>query len=211
MPLNRVLITGASSGLGKELAFIFAQNKTDLLLCGRNKATLEDIKNTIQLKYDISCLIFSGDLTNKKSFNDLINYSKTNSVDTIINNAALLCIGKKLNELSDDYIDNIIELNYKIPIKLIKNMYDQLNNIININSLAGLNPKKNRTLYCSTKSALKMFSETLSLETDKHILDVYISKLKKEPTDFGLDMSYVSSSIYRSFINNERNLLIDGK
>lgn len=211
MHLNRVMITGASSGLGTELAFIFAKNNINLLLCGRNKEALNSLKSRIELEYKISCLIFDGDLINHDTLSGVIDLALENNVDVLINNAAILCEGKKIEDLSDDYINNIIELNYKIPIILIKKMYKNLKGIININSLAGLSPKKNRTLYCSTKSALKMFSDTLSLETDKHILDVYISKLKKDKDDFGLDMSEVASMIYGHNKNKEKILIIDGR
>ena len=66
-------------------------------------------------------------------------------------------------------------------------------------------------MYCATKSALKAFSETLSLETDVRILDVYISKLKKNPSDYGLKMETVASEIYKSFSVSDRSLILDGR
>ena len=144
-------------------------------------------------------------------FIELIDLAIKSNVQVLINNAAILCSGKKLNTLEDSYIDNSIELNFKIPILLVKYLYENLKSIIMINSMAGINPKKNRTMYCSTKSALKMFSETLMLETDINILNVYISKLKKSNDDFGLNMDEVSSMIYRSFKNQEKYLNIDGR
>lgn len=111
-------------------------------------------------------------------------------------------------DLSQLYVDRSIDVNIRVPIFLIKNLVDCLHSIININSIAGIERKK-RTIYCTTKSALKVFSETLSLECDVHILDVYDSKLRKDRNDFCVDVEIASEQVLKAHLAHDRSLIID--
>ena len=69
----------------------------------------------------------------------------------LINNAGLHCAIDFLIDLDEDYINNAIDLNLKAPILLIHKMMGFLNGVININSMSGLENKKLRTIYASSK------------------------------------------------------------
>jgi short-subunit dehydrogenase len=88
-----------------------------------------------------------------------------------------------------------------------------LNGIININSMSGIETKKLRSLYASTKWGLKGFSGCLKKEYDKiNILDVYPSSIKTNSTIInGMEISYVVDSIYNNYYKNINELILDGR
>jgi short-subunit dehydrogenase len=83
------LITGASSGIGREFAHIFAQNKTNLVLIARSTDTLESIKNELQSKYNIDIHIIGLDLSKIESTQLIFDYTEKQQleIEYLINNA----------------------------------------------------------------------------------------------------------------------------
>jgi short-subunit dehydrogenase len=207
---NWILVTGSSSGLGMELAKHFAKQGFNILLHGRDYNKLKKLKEIIQ-NLEVECEFVTGELKEDQCLKNLVHIAREKGVKILINNAAILCQGRPLADLEQSYVDEALLINVRTPMYLIKSLINDLTQIININSIAGYERKKNRTVYCATKSALKAFSETLSLETDVRILDVYISKLKKNPSDYGLKMETVASEIYKSFSVSDRSLILDGR
>lgn len=166
-----VIITGASSGLGRELAKIFIQNGSLLILSGRNKKKLLSLKNT-----NVEFVI--GDLTHNETvekITDLI-VNKYKKVDILINNAGVGCIQPfEMNTL--DQLDLLFEINVKSHMKLTQKLFpimrrQQSGHIVNIISSAGLEGKFNHTLYCATKFALRGFTESLRLEAKRFKIKV---------------------------------------
>ena len=205
-----VMITGSSSGLGEQLAIEYAEKGFDIILHGRDAYRLKKVHERI-LGAGVRCEAVLGNLEEHELLIELVNLAREKNTKILINNAALLCRGESLVDLDQRYIDSAIAVNLQAPIFLIKNLISQLMYIVNINSVAAYERKQNRTIYCASKGALKIFSETLSLETDTKLLDVYISKLKKSPLDFGLDLNIVASEVYNSFHTNDHSLVLDGR
>ena len=204
------MVTGASSGLGRNIALCFAENGHDLLICGRNMASLKEVKREIE-KFKVSCDISCGDLTKTHILEGLFEQASSPPISVVVNNAAMLCNGERLRDMDTSRIDGMIDLNLRVPISIAKGLHHITFATINISSLAALEAKKNRTIYCATKAALKAFSETMLLETEGPLLNVYLSKLKKDPTDYGLNMKNVCVRIYESFKRKEEALIMDGR
>lgn len=211
MRLDKLLITGSTSGLGKNLAIFFAQKGYDLILTGRNTDELKRTKNFLQKKYKIKCNIITGDLTKTKDIKKIVNFSIKNKITVLVNNAGALCSGNKLTDLLPEQIDKMLKVNLYAPILLTKYLMEHIDLIININSIAGLENKKQRTIYCTTKSGLRTFSNTLRLETDLKIIDVYISKIKTSDNDYGLNYESIIDKIYNAYINKFDEIIIDGR
>jgi|LakMenE01Jun11ns_1017448.scaffolds.fasta_scaffold9959218_9 short-subunit dehydrogenase len=211
MHLDKILITGASSGLGKNLAIYFASKGHDIIISGRNNSNLRELKKILEQQYKIKCSIVVGDLTDIDSIKEIARFCIENEVNVLINNAGMLCAGKQLSELSIEYIDDMLKINLLAPILLTKFLSNKVGKIININSIAGLENKKNRTIYCTSKSALKTFSNTFCLETNIKMIDIFISKIKNFEEDYGLNYNDVCDKIYESYTNNIRNVIIDGR
>ena len=101
-----VLITGATSGIGYEFAKIFAENKYNLILSGRNIKVLENMKEDMEEKYKIMVYIFEKDLSKKGTAEELYQEIKNNNinVDILINNAGFGYVNEFINEeITKDY------------------------------------------------------------------------------------------------------------
>ena len=146
---------------------------------------------------------------------------KKKDISVLINNAAITCPGLPLEELSDKKIVDMITLNMIATIKLTRRIYSFFlekdgGTIININSIVGLEPKKDRTIYCASKFGLRGFSESLRLESkgsNIKIMDVYLSKVKTRPNDnFGMSVESIAREICTMFKRgNVERLVIDGR
>ena len=90
------LITGASGGIGYELAKLFAKEKSKLVIIARSKGKLENIKNEIENKYDVKVYVLVKDLTKKDSSKEIYDELKENNIDIdiLVNNAGFGYYGK---------------------------------------------------------------------------------------------------------------------
>ena len=189
--MNKVLITGANSGLGVHLVSKFTDEKYEVFKHKGHKHYDLSLHNDIKLLAD-----------DAKKF----------KVNILINNAAIVCPNKKLSLYSESEIREMVEVNLMAPILLSYYLDSILTNIININSMVGLEPKAPRTLYSATKWGLRGFSQSLKLESKIKILDVYPTNIKTSPDKINaMDVSWVVDKIFNSFKNNEEELILDGR
>jgi short-subunit dehydrogenase len=107
----------------------------------------------------------------------------------------------------------MINVNLSAPILLTYYLQNFLTDIININSMVGLETKSPRTLYSATKWGLRGFSQSLKQENKNiNILDVYPTNIKTTPDkQNAMNVDLVVNSIYNSFINKEQTLILDGR
>ena len=190
--MDKILITGANSGLGKHLVSKFKDKGHEVFEHKGSK------------HYDLS---------NQDEVKKLADDAKDFGVNVLINNAAIVCPSKELLLYSDNEIKNMIEVNLTSPILLTFYLLDQLTDIININSMVGLEIKAPRTLYSATKWGLRGFAQSLKEENKNiNVLDVYPTNIKTTPDrQNAMDVSFVVDSIYNSFVNKEQTLILDGR
>lgn len=216
-----VLITGSARGLGKRLALVFADNNYDVILHDRTEDDLKEIKEEISKK-KVNYFTLTGDLRKDSTIDKLAEIAKEKNTSVLINNAAIVRSGFPLISLSYDRIEEMIETNLLVPIKLCKKIYPILKanrgTIININSLVGREPKKFRTLYSASKCGLRGFTNSLRFEAgedDIKVINIYLSKVMTRPTDnFGMDSIKVSKRIYEFYKRGGggyQGLVIDGR
>ena len=110
-------------------------------------------------------------------------------------------------------IDSMIYVNLIAPIKITKKLINILDQVININSMVGIEAKKNRTLYAASKWGLKGFSDSLKLESNKcRILDVYPTNIKTWPDrQNAMDIEFVLDKISNAVESGESELILDGR
>lgn len=179
----RVLVTGASSGIGRDLAREFAKRKCDLVLVARNTEKLEELKNELIKKYQVKIENISLDLSIERNCIDL--HEKVDNVDVLVNNAGLGDFGRFYEtELSKDL--SIIETNIRamhILTKLyLKDMKEKNSGrILNVASIAGFMPGPLMATYYASKNYVVRLSEAIREELKKEKSNVKISILCPGP------------------------------
>jgi len=162
MSKGNVFISGASRGIGKSIANLFAENDYKVVGTSRNDFEFDNkSENLTSIKLDIT----SRDDV-KKCFNDI--KSKDLLPDILINNAGITSDQLFLKMKDDDW-DNVISTNltgvYNLTKIFIKNMIkNKKGRIINISSVAGLMGNPGQVNYSSSKSALNGFTKSLAKE-----------------------------------------------
>lgn len=176
--MNYALITGASSGIGHELALIFAKNKHNLVLVARDESKLTKIAENLKKSFKIDALIYSIDLSEFNAAHEVYNFikDKSISVDYLINNAGFYVKGcfketswKDEKELIMLQCINHTHLTKLILPELIKN---NEGGILNISSIGSFVPGPYNAIYCAAKSFVLSFSEALAEELSNTKLKV---------------------------------------
>ncbi len=169
--MKKILITGAGSGLGAELAKCYGEDKNHIILVGRNKEKLAKISNEI-IQIGATAEYVTCDISNPKSVEELGKYISENhiNIDYLINNAGVGFFGP-LEELTISEMDTMININIKGTILVTQKLLPYINQkILNIISTAGLRGKANETMYSASKFAVRGFTESLQKElADKYI------------------------------------------
>ena len=174
-----VLITGATSGIGRSCAYVFASNKHDLILTGRRRDRLNEISNDLKSKYGVKVFSLSFDIRNNEEVKDAVASipSEWRNIEILINNAGL-AVG--LGTLQDGEIDDwerMIDTNVKgllyisravLPLLVEQNM----GHVINIGSIAGKEVYPNGNVYCATKHAVDALNKAMRIDLVKHGIKV---------------------------------------
>ncbi len=212
MSLNKVLITGASGGLGNFMANYFSKKGHKVILHGRDEKKLKDIRKKI-IDDGNEAEYYIANLNNEKDINSLCDFAIKEGVKILVNNAGVICPNLPFIEINNEKIDSMINVNLIAPIKISNMMLNNLSHIININSMVGIEAKKNRTLYAASKWGLKGFSDCLKLENYPcKILDVYPTNIKTWPDrENAMEIDYVVEKIYNAMLDGKTELILDGR
>ena len=171
---KKVLLTGASGGLGKAIAIELAKNGADVCLTGRNQIELEDLKKTIGGKTEIVL----SDLSNSIGITDLANTAqeKMGQIDILINNAGITRDNLFMRMSDDDWNDVMnINLNsiFKLTKLLIKGMIKRrFGRIINITSVIGVAGGAGQSNYSASKAGIIALSKSLAQEVGSRSVTV---------------------------------------
>ncbi len=167
---NTALITGASSGIGKELARYHASKGGDLILTARREAELMALKAELEADHKISAHVFALDLGAEGGAEALIK-SVTDAglrVDILINNAGFGGHGLHIErDLSSELA--MIDLNIKALVALTHAFGRRMaaqggGRILNVGSTAGFAPGPNQAVYFATKAFVNSFSQAVDHE-----------------------------------------------
>ncbi|MBC8372600.1 MAG: SDR family NAD(P)-dependent oxidoreductase, partial [Planctomycetes bacterium] len=149
-----ILITGASKGLGREMALLFAEAGANLILTARSTELLDELKTRV-IAGGGECITVAGDLRDSAVLESVKSLCIEKQIDILVNNAGVVDI-TKLEGVSDERVDEVIELNLTIPIKLTKAVIEMFKTrrrgaIVNVNSAGGKKPVPDHTIYCASK------------------------------------------------------------
>ncbi|TAK19011.1 MAG: SDR family NAD(P)-dependent oxidoreductase [Nitrosarchaeum sp.] len=164
-----VLITGASSGIGKEAAIQFAKKGSNVILVARRKQKLEQITDDLK-KFNISTMICECDVSDKLQVEKMskLVLEKYGSIDILINNAGFAIYGSVF-DLTTEEIELQMATNYFGMIYCIKNFLPSMiqkksGHIVNVASVAASFGLPGIASYCASKFAMLGFSEGLKHE-----------------------------------------------
>lgn len=174
-----ILISGATSGIGRSCAEYFARNKDRLIITGRREERLKQIKNELTEKYGIEVLYRSFDIRDKNAVKNAIESlpKEWKSIDVLINNAGL---ASGLNTIQDGDIDDwekMIDTNVKGLLYLSRAVMPLMierkkGHIINIGSIAGKEVYPNGNVYCATKHAVDALTKAMRIDLLPHMIKV---------------------------------------
>lgn len=163
--MKSFIITGAGSGLGRDLSLLLAEKNYHIILTGRNEEKLAAVKKEIENRGGSSDFveldIRNADDINKKTEE----LCKKFQVYGLVNNAGVGHFGPFV-QMKNNEIAEMIDTNVIGTIQMTGTILSHLNegHIINIISTAGLRGKVNEAVYCASKFALKGFTESLQKE-----------------------------------------------
>ena len=184
-----IFITGATSGIGKATAEIFAKQGHRLIICGRRKEVLNNLQIQLSNFTDVYSLVF--DVRNQQEVQNAINSLPEDwkNIDVLVNNAGN---AHGLEPISDANIsdwDAMMDGNVKgllyVSQPIIKLMKaNNSGHIVNISSVAARQTYANGTVYCASKKAVDVISEGMRLELTEFGIKVTNVQPGAVETDF---------------------------
>lgn len=188
---NVALITGASTGIGKELAHIHAEKGGDVIVVARSKDKLEALKNELEEKYKIKAMVIACDLGATGAAQEIYDQVKSEGIDVevLINNAGFGALGK-FHELDFDRQIAMINLNVTALTALTRLFLPDFvkrnsGKILNNSSTASLMPGPLQAVYFATKAYVASFSNALSEELRETNITVTNLMPGATETEFG--------------------------
>ncbi len=166
-----VLVTGASSGIGRATALAFAAEGARLLLCARRSDRLEALRKEAEIAGAAAVHTFALDVRDRSAVEAAINAlpEQWRSIDILVNNAGL---SRGLSKLPDDDPENweeMIDTNVKGLLYVTRSVVPGMvgrgrGHIISLGSTAGHQTYANGAVYCATKAAERVISEGLKID-----------------------------------------------
>lgn len=164
----KALVTGASSGIGKELARELAKDGYDLVIVARREDRLKEIKQELESKYGISVHYVRKDLSSMEDVKSLA--EEVRDVDLLVNDAGIGLFGGFLKSDAEREM-KMMDLNMKALFYLTKTYGSRMaekesGGIINVASLAGFKPYPNIAVYSATKAFVLSLTQAVSKELE---------------------------------------------
>ena len=200
------LITGATSGIGKEFAYNFARRGYNLIITGRRKHEISLVASRLRNKYHVRVDVIIADLSVRNDLHRLLKIiEKKRNIEVLVNNA-----GYGLSEkFAEDQINNqlkMLKVHVTAPLLIIHKVLPQMirqgkGSIINVTSLAAYAPDSGNTMYTSTKSFLTNFTESLFMDLNRYGIRVQCLCPGFARTDFHNKLNSKKELANNHFIN----------
>ena len=164
------IVTGASRGIGRAIAELFAKEGASVVLCGRKQESLDQVASELQALsgrvLPMACHV--GRLEDLERLVDGAT-REFGKIDILVNNAATNIAQGPALEMTDAQFDKMVEINLKSAYRLTRLVAPGMcargsGSIVNIASIAGMRPQFHSLLYSMTKAALIMLTQSYALE-----------------------------------------------
>lgn len=174
-----VLITGATSGIGKSTAEIFAKNGHHLIITGRRAERLQSVKKELETNYNVNVNTLCFDIRNFEEVEKAINSleDKERDIDILVNNAGLAAGLAPIQEGTLSHWERMIDTNVKGLLYMTRLVSELMiprkkGHIINIGSVAGKEVYANGNVYCATKHAVDALNKGMRIDLLPHNIKV---------------------------------------
>lgn len=187
------LVTGATSGIGKSTAEVFAKNGYSIIITGRREDRLAEFKKHLETTYKVKVHSLCFDIRKlsevEKAINDLPVEFK--NIDVLVNNAGLAAGLSAIQDGNIDHWERMIDTNIKgllyITKSVSKLMIEQKKgHIINVGSIAGKEAYANGNVYCGTKHAVDALNKGMRIDLLPHNIKVSAVNPGMVETEFSI-------------------------
>ena len=208
----KVLITGASSGIGRQLALDYAADGNDVVVCGRNNDALSEVQK--QYPEKITCSAF--DITDKESAKNAL--AQINDIDV-----AILCAGVceylDVKAFDADMFERVFKVNVFGTMNCVEALLPQFNDsarLVIVDSLARLLPFTRAQAYGGSKAAMHYIARGLEVDLKSQGIKVqtvspgFVKTPMTDANDFEMpmrvDVEFASKAIIKGINKNKRDI-----
>lgn len=210
------IVTGASGGIGYEIALLFASNNIDIVLVARNKHKLEVAKDNILKNYNVNIFCVHTDLSVRDGFVDINNCIEKNklTVTYLVNNAGFGDYGnftersmEKYTEMLGLNVFSLTELTYYYAKQMIKNGKGK---ILNVASTAGIQPDPYFAVYGATKAYVISLTEAIHKEFENTGVTATVLSPGATKTEFMERADMHNAKLYDSGVMSAKDVAVIG-
>jgi short-subunit dehydrogenase len=232
-----IIITGASSGIGKACAEEFAKRGANLVLAARQYVTLCEITSDLEKRYGIKAIAVQADVSKEEDCKSLIKQALVTfqKIDVLINNAGL-SMRALFDEVELSVLKNLMDVNFWGTVYCTKYALPEIlktkGSVVGISSIAGYRGLPGRTGYSASKFAMNGFMESLRtelLKTGVHVMvacpgftasNIRVAALAKDGASHGetsmeegkmMTAEEVASNIVNGIAARKRTLVMTGQ
>jgi len=161
------IVTGASRGIGRAIAEVFAREGAKVVICGRKQETLDQVAGEIGKGVKpVACHVGKAEQIQNLVAETTKEFGR---IDILVNNAATNIAQEPCLDVDEVKFDKMVEINLKSMFRLIRHVAPGMcqrgsGSIINIASISGLRPQYYGLLYSMTKAAMIMMTQSYALE-----------------------------------------------
>lgn len=187
------LITGATSGIGKSTATLFAKNGYDVIITGRRQDRLEQMKRELEASYKSKVHILHFDIRSQQEVEKAIDSlpAGLKNIDVLVNNAGLAAGLAPINDGEVGDWERMIDTNVKGLLYMSRAVSrlmiaQKKGHIINIGSIAGKEVYANGNVYCATKHAVDALNKGMRIDLLSHHIRVTAVNPGMVETEFSI-------------------------
>jgi hypothetical protein len=197
------LITGASAGLGRDLATLFAADGHDVVLVARRLDRLDALATTLAQRHGVRAMPLAADLADSETPMRLVEHVRTRglTIDHLVNNAGFGAVGAFSAQPTAGPMAmiqvNVAALVHLTSLLLPDMLERRFGRILNLGSTAGFLPGPSMATYYATKAFVNSFTEALAYELDGTGVTATVSCPGATATEFGAVAGNDRSLLFR--------------
>ena len=200
--LETALVTGASAGLGREFANLFAKDGHDLVLVARRKERLDELAGDLRDTWGVEVQVVAQDLGERGAAREVVEALGETKIDFLVNNAGFGSNGA-FWELPAEMESAMVQVNITALLELTRLLLPAMverkrGRILNVGSTAGFQPGPYMATYYATKAFVNSFTEALAIELEGTGVSATVSCPGPVDTEFAKIAGNDTSNLFKS-------------